>query len=199
MNKQALVLTVVAALLAGCSTSPQTQSTAPSEAELEAGMNAGVDMAIANIRKNGLTPMTADQCIEQYAADAMQTMNGVTFAPRDLCLRVAQKYYSSPTAQQPASLREQFELTATQESEAKTAVSQRLKDPESARFEELYGSRLKSDHSKWSICGMVNAKNSFGGYTGAKPFMYLPGNGVVFPGEPGSIDSDIVRLGCGGD
>jgi len=58
---------------------------------------------------------------------------------------------------------------------------------------------LKSDHSKWSICGMVNAKNSFGGYTGAKPFMYLPGNGVIFPGEPGSIDSDMVRLGCGGD
>lgn len=52
-----------------------------------------------------------------------------------------------------------------------------LKDPESARFQGV--------HVKWgTVCGEVNAKNSFGGYTGFKRFL--------------SIDGDVLRME-GGD
>lgn len=44
---------------------------------------------------------------------------------------------------------------------AKMAVLARLKDPDSAVFRDQHG-----------YCGMVNSKNSFGGYTGFKRYAY---------------------------
>ena len=46
---------------------------------------------------------------------------------------------------------------------AKRVVSNELKDPESAQFRNL---RINGV----DLCGEVNAKNSFGGYTGFKRF-----------------------------
>lgn len=49
--------------------------------------------------------------------------------------------------------------------EAVAAVRERLIDADSARF--------KIDHERGrSICGQVNAKNRFGGYTGYNLFLY---------------------------
>lgn len=47
---------------------------------------------------------------------------------------------------------------------AQARVKSELKDPESAQFQNLeeYGS---------IVCGEVNAKNSYGGYSGFKPFI----------------------------
>ena len=47
------------------------------------------------------------------------------------------------------------------------AVKERLKDPESAQFRKF---RKVSDGE---ICGEVNAKNSYGGYTGFSAFIYF--------------------------
>lgn len=48
---------------------------------------------------------------------------------------------------------------------ARAAVLLRLKDPDSARFGQIA-------HGKaGAICGEVNARNSYGGYTGMTPFM----------------------------
>lgn len=52
--------------------------------------------------------------------------------------------------------------------EAKKAVKGSLKDPESARFQSV---RIASYLSGSVVCGEVNAKNSYGGYTGFKRFM----------------------------
>lgn len=52
---------------------------------------------------------------------------------------------------------------------AKHVIQEMLKDPESARFRRIYGA--KGGVRKIAICGEVNAKNSYGGYTGYKPFM----------------------------
>jgi hypothetical protein len=52
--------------------------------------------------------------------------------------------------------------------EAKAAVVKRLKDPDSARFSDL----VKTGGG-YIVCGKVNAKNGFGGYTGAKSFAYF--------------------------
>ena len=44
-----------------------------------------------------------------------------------------------------------------------------LKDPVSAQLTELLYVKDSSSKSEF-LCGMVNAKNSYGGYIGAKPF-----------------------------
>lgn len=47
------------------------------------------------------------------------------------------------------------------------AVQRSLRDPQSAQFGELSAS---SDGSMVLICGLVNARNAYGGYTGFQPF-----------------------------
>lgn len=49
---------------------------------------------------------------------------------------------------------------------ARAAIANLLKDPTSARFEGI-------ERRPGAVCGFVNSKNSFGGYTGRKPFVYL--------------------------
>ena len=65
--------------------------------------------------------------------------------------------------------------------EAKKAVINQLKDPESARFGEIWA--LSGSNGKRSLCGYVNAKNSYGGYTGRKIFTIIPPDSVVIEGS----------------
>lgn len=51
---------------------------------------------------------------------------------------------------------------------AKLAISDNFKDPESARFRGLF----ISNKGLPTLCGEVNAKNSYGGYVGYKKFFY---------------------------
>lgn len=59
-------------------------------------------------------------------------------------------------------------LSPTQTQAIQAAVIDTLKDPESARFSEI--AATQGDSGEISVCGFVNAKNSFGGYVGKKPF-----------------------------
>ncbi len=47
-----------------------------------------------------------------------------------------------------------------------------LKDPDSAKFGPKF-SASSSGGEAITVCGLVNAKNSYGGYTGMKPFLGL--------------------------
>ena len=49
----------------------------------------------------------------------------------------------------------------------KETVRQRMNDPESANFSEVFNA--KEDNK---VCGFVNGKNKFGAYVGSKPFIY---------------------------
>jgi len=49
-------------------------------------------------------------------------------------------------------------------------VRRSLKDPDSAKFEDV-----KAYAKEQVACGKVNAKNSYGGYTGAEDFSYYRG------------------------
>ena len=75
---------------------------------------------------------------------------------------------------------------------AKQVVTGKLKDPESAKFVDMR--RKTTPNMKGEptdvVCGRVNAKNGFGGYTGNKPFVY-------FVGDKSSISSeeDITLAG----
>ncbi|MCD2164669.1 hypothetical protein [Comamonas koreensis] len=81
---------------------------------------------------------------------------------------------------------------ADQISKAKSAVGMRLKDPESARFGEAFVvvPTEKSDTypDLKIVCGRVNAKNSYGGYTGEIRF-------IVWLGKPeGASSSEVLEV-----
>lgn len=63
--------------------------------------------------------------------------------------------------------------------EIKRMVSERLKDPESARFRDI-----KTAGNGLAGCGTVNSRNSMGGYAGATPFMVWDDE-VIFPAADG--------------
>lgn len=64
------------------------------------------------------------------------------------------------------------------------ALREALKDPDSARMSTVRAVRFEAfDRVHTLTCGLVNAKNSYGGYTGEKSFLVF--NGAVQPlGEP---------------
>jgi hypothetical protein len=56
-------------------------------------------------------------------------------------------------------------------------VKAQLKDPDSAKFRDI-----KPLDDKGSVCGWVNAKNSYGGYTGFSVFFVSnDGKAVILP------------------
>lgn len=89
------------------------------------------------------------------------------------------------------------ELTAAQVELVKKGVASGLKDPESARFDSGFKAG-RDDSSAIFVCGYVNAKNSFGGYTGAKPFIAgLTETAAVLVGVGGTdIESQVVMQRC---
>lgn len=59
-----------------------------------------------------------------------------------------------------------FALSAQDKSAIEAAVRESLKDPLSAQFGASYA--VETPDKTIYVCGYVNAKNSFGGYTGKK-------------------------------
>lgn len=53
---------------------------------------------------------------------------------------------------------------------AKRKVPQSLRDPDSAKFRDVFA--VATDKGGLVVCGKVNAKNAFGGYTGYTSFMF---------------------------
>lgn len=66
--------------------------------------------------------------------------------------------------------------------EAKKQVRLLMKDPSSTQFQGLkLVTNLKGIKS---VCGLVNSKNSYGGYVGYKPFSYTPSTkAITFLGD----------------
>lgn len=94
-------------------------------------------------------------------------------------------------------------LSKEQVAQVKTGVSRGLKDPESARFEEPF--IAADDGQTIHVCGYVNARNSYGGYVGIKPFYALGDHlsktfkGAAYGGEmyrAEDIGSNVVREMC---
>jgi len=63
------------------------------------------------------------------------------------------------------------DLTVDEIRLVQAGVREHLKDPDSARFKDIL-SATDSKNTE-TVCGLVNAKNSFGGYTGFVPFYGL--------------------------
>ncbi|MCM2441059.1 hypothetical protein HGO34_15165 [Agrobacterium vitis] len=62
-----------------------------------------------------------------------------------------------------------YQLSDSEEALVEQTVRDGFKDPESARFDEV--AATQSQDGGVVVCGLVNARNSFGGYAGRSPFM----------------------------
>ena len=91
-------------------------------------------------------------------------------------------------------------LTAADTKAIHEGIRKALKDPDSAR----YGTMTASVNEKGSVtvCGFVNAKNSFGGYTGEKPFVGILSRNLglfsIIGMGGGESDDFAVRHVCRG-
>jgi hypothetical protein len=63
-----------------------------------------------------------------------------------------------------------------------------LKDSDSAKFRGVM--YKMHEPSVWTMCGEVNAKNSYGGYAGFQPF-YAQALKI----EPGPVEYSVVGVG----
>lgn len=73
-----------------------------------------------------------------------------------------------------------------------------LKDPDSAKFFGIYAVQ-KPGQPRPSVCGYVNAKNSYGGYTGRTMFLATPEVAVVAGGltiRGQSVGSEVIASNC---
>ncbi len=98
-----------------------------------------------------------------------------------------QKAAAEAEAKKAEAARLKVEAEAAREKEeapikkaAMEAVSERLLDPSSAQFRNVVVKRMsipetadRYSYTRVSVCGEVNAKNTYGGYVGFLPFGYL--------------------------
>lgn len=84
-------------------------------------------------------------------------------------------------ADKPTILHKPYPLNDTDTKLIKDAVARSLKDPNSALFGLVAGTKA-DDEQYVTVCGFVNAKNSFGGYIGQKPFL-----AALFPGKSAAL------------
>lgn len=82
---------------------------------------------------------------------------------------------------------------------AKAAIAAQLKDPESVQFRNLRSSQAPTGAEL--VCGEFNAKNSFGGYIGFKPFLWSDAGVLIEAGDDAdkSITGAFILATCSGD
>lgn len=93
---------------------------------------------------------------------------------------------SPPPVTEPAS------LTPAQLLVVQNAVRVELKDPYSAMFGGYRASRHQDGHL--TVCGYVNARNSYGGYAGQQPYLGALTNGQFDVVAVGLVGTDNYAL-----
>lgn len=76
------------------------------------------------------------------------------------------------------------------------AVKARLKDPASATFDQI--ETFEYEHGQYALCGRVNAKNSFGAFTGYTRFVATSGLTLLEneDGAKGGVFEGLVAKAC---
>lgn len=90
------------------------------------------------------------------------------------------------TADRPAEATQLYRPTAQDNTAIADAFERVLKDPDSARFPVIYA--RKSASGLIYYCGLVNSRNSFGGYTGNQPFFAMGDQRFVSVQKVGGTD-----------
>lgn len=98
---------------------------------------------------------------------------------------------TAPTEKLPDRYR--HELNSEERDRAISVVRDALKDPDSANFKDLY--KVGREGEEPTICGQVNAKNSYGGYIGFKSF-YITPEGKLYIGVKDEFDAVMQDAYC---
>lgn len=96
-------------------------------------------------------------------------------------------------------IEEGFPFTSEMFETARHTVASLMKDPESAHFSDLFltGDRKVAGNQYAAVlCGLVNAKSSFGGYTGNKPFVIVFATREVQVGDKASRRYNVLCAGA---
>ena len=81
------------------------------------------------------------------------------------------------------------DLSAAEIEGLRAAMDDNLKDSVSARFKHV-----KLGNDGVTVCGLVNAKNSYGGYAGFEPFLAIKlSGGRFFVSDIGSAAGQVCR------
>jgi len=121
---------------------------------------------------------------EQWRKKAMNTMGVVVLG--FLLMFIDLNYCSVPIA--PT----EDQKISNYIAEHQIRISSRLKDPDSAQFKDVFASKSSGSPV---VCGYVNAKNSFGGYSGYQRFISAGSIQVVESDmAEGEIDKTWQRL-----
>ncbi|MEJ8573457.1 hypothetical protein [Microbaculum marinum] len=121
-------------------------------------------------------------------------MYRIFFGPRMAALAFAAAASScAPPPSPPSPIQlSPVTLSAKQVAIVQSDTRKRLKDPESARFGVFAAGA--DQNGQISVCGYLNAKNSFGGYIGEKPFAgTLTSEGFFLIGF-GDNDNDLAAV-----
>ena len=112
---------------------------------------------------------------------------------------------SAPTTKAALADNELRDLTDAEKERISRGIAQGLKDPASAQFRwtKVPIPVLMPPAGEFYYCGLVNAKNSYGGYTGMKPFVamvtvvktYVVGANLVGVGSDGA-GTYVVEKAC---
>ncbi len=86
-------------------------------------------------------------------------------------------------------------LTSEQVKAVQDGVRNRLKDPASAMFSGEIRAAKAAD-GEITACGLVNAKNSFGGYVGSSLFIAMLRGGTVVDATVENSQYNIVASFC---
>lgn len=74
---------------------------------------------------------------------------------------------------------------------AKTAISRDLKDPDAAKFRNIGIYKSTTGKGGVSVCGEINAKNSYGAYLGFRKFL-VSDDIAIIDGEEGGLSYDSL-------
>jgi len=82
-------------------------------------------------------------------------------------------------------------LSKSQINTIRSSINSGLKDPYSSKFHKIRGAKIGN---AIYACGMVNAKNSFGGYVGKRPFLGIFDGSRFVVGGVASSDLEALQL-----
>ncbi len=79
---------------------------------------------------------------------------------------------------------------------AKRAMAKELKDPASTKYRNVFIHKSKEGHV--TVCGEINSKNGYGGYSGWHKFMYSDNEVWMIPTEDEAGSSTLWKRSIGG-
>lgn len=103
-------------------------------------------------------------CFDKYAASQTAETNAAN---------AAAKLAADEKAKQDAAAASEQALILAEVERFKTVLTERFKDPSSAQLKNVVAYANAGSSRITSVCGLVNAKNSYGAYTGYKRFFMI--------------------------